>query len=407
MTFIGANINKMDGGLGGGQTSDRVAVLVLGGVGSEKLTLNKAYELLQLSDAEALGITADSDNTKAELSHYHLSEVFRLSPETRVHLIVVPKATKASELKALPEFTTALRSVKGLNTIATASLTDDETIAAAVQGLQIMVDDLAKDYIYIDSVIIEGKGSYLGVGAISTFPNLRELDSETITPFFGQDTAIAASNEAYADHAAVGTALGSLMVRAIHENLGSVDIETKPRSRKAEQDYKLTDTKLGLWLSASLSNGQSFNSLSGPDQKKLDELGIVYVGAFADYGGCFISNSHTCTESGSDYCYIERNAIWNKAARLIRTTLIPRIRGKVEADPSTGYIKNTTITYWDGLVRKALGQMVKARNIASADIYIDPNQAAVSDIPFMIKVQIVADGIVHEFDIDLGYTKSI
>ena len=73
----------------------------------------------------------------------------------------------------------------------------------------------------------------------------------------------------------------------------------------------------------------------------------------------------------------------------------------------TGYIENTTITYWDGLVRRALDTMKTARNIADFDIYIDPKQAAVSTSPFKVKVQIVADGIVHEFEIDLGYTKSI
>ena len=407
MTFIGAHINKMDGGLGGGETSDRVAVLVIGAAESDKLTLHKAYELLQLTDAEALGITAAGDQANGELSHYHISEVFRLSPETRIHLIAVPKATKVSELKALPRFITALRSIKGLNVISVAGLTADDSIKTVVQGMQLLVDDLAKDYIYIDAVLPEGLGSYLGDGAISTLPNLREFDSEIITPVWAQDPAIAARNAAYGGHAAVGSALGMLMVRAIHENLGSVDIEVKPRARKSEQDYTLTDTKQGLWLSAALSNGIAFETLSNSDQKKLDELGIVYVVAFADYGGYFFSVSHTCTAADSDYCYIERNSIWNKAARLIRTTLIPRIRGKVKSDPVTGYIENTTITYWDGLVRRALDTMKTARNIADFDIYIDPKQAAVSTSPFKVKVQIVADGIVHEFEIDLGYTKSI
>lgn len=407
MTFIGANINKLDGGLGGGTTSDRVAALVLGGAATDTLKYYTPYELLQLKDAESLGITAATDEANKELSHYHLSEVFRLSPQTGFYLILVPKATKASELKSLPDFVTALRLIKGVNAIVTGGLTDDESIQDAVQGLQLLADDLGKDFIYIDTIINEGKGAYLGDSLISALPNLREFDSENVTPFWGQDPDIAAKDAAYADHAAVGSALGMLLVRAIHENLGSVDIENKPNSRKAEQDYSLTDTKKGLWLKASLSNGIAFESLSYADQKKLDELGIVYIGAFSDYGGYFISNSHTCTEAGSDYCYIERNSIWNKAARLTRATLIPRIRSKVKADPDTGYIKNTTITYWDGLVRTALRTMVAAGNIASFDIYIDPKQAAVQDTPFKIKEQLVADGIVHEFDVDLGYTKSV
>ncbi len=145
----------------------------------------------------------------------------------------------------------------------------------------------------------------------------------------------------------------------------------------------------------------------GADQKKLDTLGYIYVGKFEGYGGYYFSNSHTCTEEDNDYCFIERNAIWNKGARIIRSTLIPRIRSKVQADPSTGYIKNTTITDWDGRVRKNLLAMKNAGNVADFDIYIDPKQAAVSSKPFKIKVHFVADGIAHDFEIDLGFTKSI
>lgn len=45
-----------------------------------------------------------------------------------------------------------------------------------------------------------------------------------------------------------------------------------------------------------------------------------------------------------------------------------------------------------------------AGNIAAFDIYIDPKQLAVSHAPFGIRVKLVADGVVHEFEIDLGFT---
>ena len=109
----------------------------------------------------------------------------------------------------------------------------------------------------------------------------------------------------------------------------------------------------------------------------------------------------------SDYAYIEYNAVWNKAARIIRNTLLPRVRSKVKADPSTGYISNTTISSWDALVKSALESMVNSEDIADFDIYINPKQMAVSDKPFNIKVKLVADGIVHEFEIDLGFTNKI
>lgn len=58
-------------------------------------------------------------------------------------------------------------------------------------------------------------------------------------------------------------------------------------------------------------------------------------------------------------------------------------------------------------MRKSLNEMVNAGDIADFDIYINPNQAAVSDMPFNIQVKMVANGVVHEFEIDLGFTNKI
>jgi hypothetical protein len=411
MSFTGVNINKINGGLGGGESADRVAVMVLGcGAIGDMLEVNRAYELLQLSDAEALGITEQRDDTAKRLDWYQLSEVFRLAPQTRIHLIAVTAATGVSDLKNLTDFVAALRSIKDVNTIAVSGVASekDADLARGVMAAQILIDDLAKDHIYIDAVLLPGVAEYIPAeNAIPEYADLRSLDSPNVSVIIGQDPAIAARKSEYASHAAVGSALGMLMVRAVHENLGSVDIEIKPNSRKGEQDYSLSDVKASRWLSAALSNGRTFNTLSMADQNKLNELGYIYVGDFAGYGGYFFSNSHTCDTSDSDYCYIERNAIWNKGARIIRRTLIPRIRSKVETNPKTGYIKETTITDWDGRVRKALEPMQAEKNVADFDIYINPKQAAVSVKPFSIRVKLVADGIVHEFDVDLGFTNKI
>jgi hypothetical protein len=157
----------------------------------------------------------------------------------------------------------------------------------------------------------------------------------------------------------------------------------------------------------SLEQWQTLLTVERIRPEKLTEQGYIFVGSFQGYAGFFFSNSCTCTEADSDYAYIEYNAVWNKAARIIRNTLLPRVRSKVKADPSTGYISNTTISSWDALVKSALETMVTSEDIADFDIYINPKQMAVSDKPFNIKVKLVADGIVHEFEIDLGFTNKI
>lgn len=404
MSFEGVLFNKSQNGLQKGESADRVCVLVAGAGELEgKLKNYEAVELLQIEDLEALGATAERDATEKELLHHHVSEFFRLAPGTSVHLITVPATEKMSVLCASEELKGVVRNIQGVNTLAFGGVAADETLEAAVSAAQLVVDDFTGEHIYIDAVLLEGLGGYLK-GAVAAFPDLRTMDSPNVTVIIGQDPAVASAAAEYGGYAAVGSALGMLAQRAVHENLGSVDVETKPRLRKGEQDYTLTDTKLDKWLDAALSNGMRFSKLTGADQKKLNELGYVYAGMFAGYGGFFFSNSHTATEKDSDYAFIERNAVWNKAARIIRQTLIPRIRSKVQADPATGFIKSTTIADWDGRVRKALEPMAAAGNIAAFDIYIDPKQTAVSGKPFRIAVKLVADGVVHEFEIDLGFT---
>jgi len=390
--FTGVIINKANGGLvRDTDTSDRVILLVVGGSEIGKLEYYKPEALNDITDLEALGWDDTIDLENKELVHYHTSEVFRLSPERSLYLMLVPKSEKVSSLLTKENFVNAVRTINGVNTIGICSLTADETITVAVQEAQKMVNKFREDHLYIDAVILEGVGKY--INAVADAVDLRTLG--------------AAKDEAYRTHAAVGSALGMLSVRYVHENMGSVDIENHPRTAKGTKDYPLTDKLNGLWLDAALSNGKPFSQLSVSDQKKLTDKGYNFVGSFQGYAGFFFSNSCTCTEAESDYAYIEYNAVWNKAARIIRNTLLPRVRSKVKADPSTGYISNTTISSWDALVKSALESMVNSEDIADFDIYINPKQMAVSDKPFNIKVKLVADGIVHEFEIDLGFTNKI
>ena len=404
--FTGVIINKANGGLvRDTDTSDRVILLVVGGSEIGKLEYYKPEALNDITDLEALGWDDTIDLENKELVHYHTSEVFRLSPERSLYLMLVPKSEKVSSLLTKENFVNAVRTINGVNTIGICSLTADETITVAVQEAQKMVNKFREDHLYIDAVILEGVGKY--INAVADAVDLRTLDAENVSVVIAQDPAWAAKDEAYRTHAAVGSALGMLSVRYVHENMGSVDIENHPRTAKGTKDYPLTDKQNGLWLDAALSNGKPFSQLSVSDQKKLTDKGYNFVGSFQGYAGFFFSNSCTCTEAESDYAYIEYNAVWNKAARIIRNTLLPRVRSKVKADPSTGYISNTTISSWDALVKSALETMVTSEDIADFDIYINPKQMAVSDKPFNIKVKLVADGIVHEFEIDLGFTNKI
>ena len=407
MSFKGVNINKVQGGLvRSGETSDRIILLVCGATAVAGLAHYATLELQGIEDLEALGITDATDIAAGELTHYHVSEAFRISPDRSLNLMLVPKTEKVSTIAAMTAVKDAIRAISGINTIGICGLTADETLGAAITAAQGLVDSFGSEFIYIDSVILEGLGTYVP-SSLATLTDLRALDCENVSVVIAQDPAQVAKNALYDDYAAVGSALGGLSARYIHENLGSVDVENHPSGTKGNENFTLTDSKLGKWQDAQLSNGTKLSAISLPNQKLITDKGYIFAGSFNGYSGYYFSNSPTCTLATSAYAFIEYNSIWNKAARIIRNTMIPRIRSKVQADPATGYIKSTTVSDWDSRIRKALEPMITAGDIADFDIYIDTKQAAVSSSPYAIKVRLVADGIVNEFTVDLGFTNKL
>lgn len=407
MSFNGVIINKVRGGLVRATAgSDRTVLLVCGATAiPAKLADYTAVKLNSLEALEQLTWTEQTDKTNKELLYYHASEVFRLSPERELWVMVVPKTKKVSELAVEQQFIDGIRAIDGVNTIGVAGLTADEDLPTAVEAMQLLVEDLREDHIYLDAILLEGLGTYLTDAGSAE--DLRALEAENISVIIAQDKDVAKADTAYNNYAAVGSALGMLSVRYVHENMGSVDIENHPRTAKGTPDYNMADKLRGRWINVALSNGTLMSAVSRSDQKTLNDKGYIYASSFQGYTGVFFSNSHTCVAKDTDYAYIEYNAVWNKAAKLVRNTLIPRVRGRIDADPTTGFISSETIAYWTGLLRQALDAMVNANDIADFDVYIDPEQMAVSDLPVKIQIKLVANGIVHEFEIDLGFTNKI
>jgi hypothetical protein len=409
MGFEGVKINKLNGGLSGSNGSGDSIMALIYAIALADLPVgvvhNEVFELRQTSDLTAHGFTVAHDANEDLLVNHTVTEFFRLAPEATLYLIPVPVAAPSAimEVTALKAVIRQLESVKGLaiaGTVETAVALADE-----VEEVQAVVDAFRAEHRLIDFVILSGKGDATPT-AISAYPDLREKNAPNVTVSIAQDPGIAAWDASYSKYADIGAVLGMLAVRQVNENLGSVNILNKPSIAKGDPDYPLTNAGKLRWLSATLSDGTLVSGLSSADKKALTDKGYIYAGSYAGYDGVFFNSSPTAVELASDYSYIERNRVWNKAARLIRNTLIPEVKGVVKKDPTTGYIKSTTISRWTGLLNKALEAMASAEEISGFGIYIDPKQVLSASSPLLVKANVVADDVVHEFEVDLGLTKT-
>lgn len=399
----GTNINKIDGGNGRlSATNSRVFLLVSAmALATSTLVANEPVKLIQTKDIESYGVNASFDANQKVLAHYHVSEFFRLAPEGTVHFLpVAANSTHAGVISTILQTLKLNPDIKGIGFIGfeNQNLT---SVAALVEPLQNDLVKVAKaDGILIDSVFVEGGSA--GALTFNNYPDLTTKSAENISVIIGQDPDIAKLDVKYANQAAIGSALGMLAVRKISENLGSTDIINRPKDKRTERFYSLTDDSTGKFVKASLTTGEKIESLTDVQIKSLKSKGYIFIGSYVGAAGMYFSGSETCTSKESTYSTIENNAVWNAAARLIREALAPYIKGKVKKDTATGYIRSTTISHWERVATKACIERLEGENeISGGSIFIDPKQSPNADTPVKISVTIEADEIAHTFDVDL------
>lgn len=388
----GVKIEKSPGGLGRKSPSlDGHLALIIKPTGTAPLDLviansGKGLVLTSLSQAEGLGLTASASSNGATPFYEHISEFFRLAPEGTLYLYNVKTAANVvSFLKENP-------AIKGFSIVDDFGIITQEVTAADYQAN--VIDVLASENRLIDFGILGWNGFTLAEG----------LDLTTLS---APQISILVVGSGTSTFAAAGALLGMIAARKVNENVGSVNIQNKPLAKRGTADYSLTDKNLGLWLEPKLTDGTTIKSLTKAQITTLEANGYIFAASYEGYPGVFFTNSKTAITQASDYCFIENNRVWNKAARALRMALLPEVKGVVKKDPSTGFIKNTTVTRWVGIGNKALEQMVSDDEISGFEVFIDPAQVVNGTQPVKVKASVVADGIVHEFEVALGLTNSI
>lgn len=405
--FNGVSVNRLNGGLGRkNPTEDGVCVLVIGGaVAATELALKTAVEFLSIDNAEAVGITSSFDDTNSILAHHHIDEFFRVSPDGNLFVVLDDGTLTIPQLKGIVK---ANPTIKNIGFVRNAAKVTDPVLdlATLVAGYQTMVNELRAENRNISNVLVEG-GEFTLATLISAYVDNRTYDSGNVSMVISQDPIIRALKAEYETYASVGTALGGISVRGVHENLGSVDIEKKPSAYKGNANYQLTDVARKRWLSAVLQDGKAISDLSPADIHALNDKGYIFVGNYNSYDGFYFNDSHTCIEKASDYARIENNRVWDKGADLARKALLPRVKSNLLKDPTTGFIREIEATELEVLAVNAINPMAASGEISGHAVYIDPKQDISNDVPLKIKGELVFNNIIHKMDFDLGLTNKL
>lgn len=410
-TFDGVVTNKLNGLLNESAPGEDNVALLIYAVPTADLPAGWAHnvkkELLQPQDAIDLGWTESHDANESLWVLGAIKEVFSYAPQSVLHLVTVNTGSLPSAILATDAIKGQIRAASKVKVIAIAGTGHTPVeLAADAEDVQTEINTFATEHRLIDAVLLQGNDKAAPDDwDIADLVDLTTLNAPNVSITIAQDPYVAALDAAYAKQADIGSALGMLMVRRVNENLGSVDIVSKPREYKADENYTLSRGQ--RWKNAQFSNGDKVENISMTTQTAITNKGYIFVGSYAGYNGLYFNDSRTAVAATSDYNRIENNRTWNKASRLIRKALMPRVKGIVKKVPATGNIRPSVISGWTGLCNKALDEMVKADEISGYEVTISPNQTPSSTSPVQVKALVVKDGISHSFSVDLGLTNSI
>lgn len=180
--FKGPATNKLNGGLGRRNPStDGIGLLVCGGVAASQYVLGTVVKLIQLKDAENLGINAAYDANNAILVHHHISEYFRLHPNGTVFLMVVAQGTTMAEMcdKDEPYLYTAIKSTVAARLVKFAGIVLNPILYSPVTA--VAIGTAGTGYLVGDAITATG-GSGTGFAAeVATVGGTGDITSITIS----------------------------------------------------------------------------------------------------------------------------------------------------------------------------------------------------------------------------------
>lgn len=384
-------------------TGDGISGMVIGSPATGALTHSVVKAVYSLVDVEALGITPEFDASNKVNTYRHLREFFRMAGEgQKLYIMLVPQETTmgaicedASEQFAKKLLITADGEIRQLAVAANpiGETTHVNGLPDDVHGSIAKAQELAQwayNRHFPCQVLLEGY-DYVGpAAAAEDLRDIPELQATKVSIVIGQDWAYTEDLEGNARKVAdVGTALGTLSKARINQNIGE------------NESFNLTDAIRKAWLVPGLSSHEK-NVDVYTDLQLLEDKGYIFGVTYPGLEGVRWNNDHTCVkiirdvEGNVNEHSIAYGRTLDKAIRLLRTALLPKVKGSHPVDPKTGLLPIGVIKNFEGIGDTIIGGMISRKEISDGETLVDPASDLVVEKLLRIKFRIVPYGSINE-----------
>ncbi|MVT09885.1 DUF2586 family protein [Chitinophaga tropicalis] len=364
-------------------TDDGVAGLVLTGVATANLPLGTPKVIFNLSEAEALGITATGTNASA---YRHIKEFYDLAGEgaelyimtvaDSVTLTQMADVTNASGASKLLDAARGRIRLLGLTRTPAASyipsLTDglDKDSLDAITKAQQLATAYTAQYKPV-RVLIEGRK--LDTANTATLKDLRTYTANRAGIVIGST-----SNDG---SASVGLVLGRAASIPVQRNLGRVKDGSLPVTSAYVNTVKAED----------LTSGDM-----------LHDKGYIFLRTFIGRSGYFLNDDPMCAPATDDYSQLALGRVIDKASQVSYQTYVDELNDEIVIDEN-GKISVPVIKYLQNKIESAVN-LAMVDEISSFSAFIDADQNVLSTGKLTVRASIVPMGYTKTIEVLLGFT---
>ena len=355
----------------------------------------KVQALSTIDAAEAAGIVATATASSGaqtavpwavRVLHYHLSEIYRVNPAVSLYVGIFEKPQSAAmtfaEVKSMQNF--AYGKIRQLGVwCGDRALSEDDLVALQGQADTLEAQGAELSLVYAPKVanIKQISTGLAGGNKCRVSVVIGQAGSGTGATLY-KDSA----NAGKASVSGLGVVLGLISRAKVHQCIAWVK-----------------EFPTGISLPA-FGDGTLLRDIDKGLVEALDSARYLFFVTQQGQSGSYMNDSHTMDSAISDFASIESVRTLDKAARGVRTYLIPELGGNVYVDPETGKLASYTVSHLAG---HALEDMEKAGELSGYKAEIDPDQNVAASSTVEVVLKNVAVPVMRHVKVKIGFAKTI
>ena len=342
--------------------------------------------VFSIEEAEDLGIVENSADHSVEW--YHCREFFQKNPKGELYIGIyeepdTPTTHDFAEVETLRDFANGeIRQMGVYYPLATIS-------TGLLGALQSQVDESQTVHKPLN---ILASFDISAVADLTTLVDLRTLQDNNVSVTIGQDGG--AKGKALFDSKAysitdIGAKLGAISAANVNECIAWV-----------EEFPMITD---GFEFDEiAFANGDLYKNMSQTLVNSIDDKGYIFLVKHVGYAGSFNNDSYTAVATTNDLATIENNRTIDKAVRLVRAFVLPKLASPIYLNPD-GTLSFDTVTLFKSLADRGLSQMESNGEISASKTIIDPSQDVLQTNTLNIAIEIVPVGVARSIVVNIGF----